>query len=51
MQTYLSGAYHIEEHILFGVNGLLGELAEFVIDDEIEIPLSDVQGDWFSSLP
>lgn len=51
--TYLSAAYHIEEHALFGVDGLLdGELAVFVIeDDEFEIPLSDVQGDPFSSLP
>ena len=49
-QTYLS-AYHVEKYSFFGVNGLLGELAVFVIgddfveDDKSEIPLSDVQGD------
>jgi len=47
-------AYHVEKHGLFGVDGLVGEFIimddDFVEDDEIEIPLSGVQGDRFSSL-
>lgn len=46
-------AYHVEEFGLCGVDGLLDELVifddDFVKDDEIEIPLSGVQGDRFSS--
>lgn len=54
-RTYLSAAYHVEEHVLLGVDGLLDELVvfvnDFVEDDKLEISLSGVEGDRFSSLP